>query len=124
MFIKGKLKNQWLINILQSYRNKEHIMQVIENGKQTAAILICKINLQKSKIEFIEHNELFENSPSNFLEKLKTNNSKSINSNETVDSDKALQVWKNIWEKPHITTTNSLWMPIIKEKYENIPEQV
>ena len=71
-------------------------MQVIENGKQTAAILSCKIKLQKSKIEFIEHNQLFENSPSNFLEKLKTNNNKSINSNETVDSDKALQFWKNI----------------------------
>ena len=29
---------------------------------------------------------------------------------------------KKNWEKPHMT--NSLWMPIIKEKYENIPEQV
>ena len=79
---------------------------------------------QKSNIEFNEHNKLFENSPSIFLEKLKTKNNKSINANETFDSDQAIQFRKNICEKPHHTPTNSLWIPIINEKCENIPEQV
>ena len=54
------------------------------------------MKLQNSNIEFIEHNKLFENSPSNFLEKLKTKNNKSINANETFDSDEALQFWGKI----------------------------